>query len=125
MSSAKQGFYEGLKVLRPIFQDRTRVVGKQISAGLHVTTCGARAISGCRENEGPVEAAITLEVPLDSKPMIKVDRHPATPAVQGKAANDVAILRIESHVGVIQGNFYLGVILSERGRSKQQNNSQN
>src|SRR5881396_3222479 len=52
MSSAEQRFYEGLKVLRPIFQDRTHVVGKQISAGLHVTTCGARAISGCRENEG-------------------------------------------------------------------------
>ena len=69
MSSAEQGFYEGLKVLRPIFQDRTHVVGKQISAGLHVTTCGARAISGCRENEVPVEAAITLEVPLDSRAM--------------------------------------------------------
>src|SRR5260370_41907375 len=103
MSSAEQGFYEGLKVLRPIFQDRTHVVGKQISAGLHVTTCGARAISGCVEYEGPVEAAITLEVPLDSKPMIKVDRHPVSPAVQVKAGNAVSMLWIEAYVCVTSG----------------------
>src|SRR2546423_12782114 len=98
MSSAEQRFYEGLKVIRPIFQDRTHVVGKQISAGLHVTTCGARAISGCRANEVPVVAAITLECRLDSNPMVNVDFHPASPSVQGKAANDAAIPRILSPV---------------------------
>ena len=123
MSSAEQGFYEGLKVLRPIFHDRTDVVGKQIAAGLHGATDGARAVSDCREDEGPAEGGITLEVRLDSNPMINVDGHPASPAVQGKTADDVAILRIESHEGVIQRDFYLGVILSERDRSKQQNHS--
>src|SRR5258707_13942419 len=107
MSSAEQGFYEGLKVLRPIFQDRTHVVGKQISAGLHVTTCGARAISGCREKEGPVEAGIALIVHLDSSPILNVVCHPSSPAVQGETANDVASLRVESHVLGILLDFFL------------------
>jgi hypothetical protein len=55
--------------------------------------------------------------------MIIVNRCPASPAVQGKTADDVAILWIESHVGVIQRDFYLGIILGKGHRSKQQNDS--
>ena len=129
MGSAKQRFHERLEMLRAIFQNRADAVREEIAAGLNGAGIRARAgvaWRGCRESPGPVaRGGIALEVSFDSKPVIYVHGHPTSSPVQGETTDDVAILWIESHVGVVQRNFYFGVVLSERGRSKQQDNSQN
>ena len=81
MRSAKEGFYEGFEMLGAIFQNGAYVIGKHVSACLQSAPVGAGAVSGGRKSKGPGEALITLEIPFDSKPMINVNRDPASAAV--------------------------------------------
>src|SRR5438477_3759781 len=123
VGSAKQRLYERLEMLRPIFQDGPDVVSKQIATSFNGATGRARTISSCRKGEGFVEAHIAVKFAGDSKHVVDINRNAASPAVQRKPANDVAVLWIEPHVGVLHRDFYLCVILGEGRRSKQQSNS--
>ena len=73
---------------------------------------GAWAIRGRSEREGLYEATVAVKFRRDAKRMAKEHSDTASP-VEGKAADDVAILRVESHIGVTHRNFHLGINWSE------------
>jgi hypothetical protein len=123
VGSAKQRFYEGLEMLRAIFQDRPDVVSKQIATGFNGATGRAWTVRRCWKDEGFIEAAIAIKFTREPKKVVHVNRDPASPAVQRKTAHNVAVLGIKPHVGVLQWDFNFGVILGKGGRSKQQNYS--
>ena len=125
VGAAKQGFNKGLPTLTVVFENWPYVVGEQIAAPHNGATCWARAICSCREMKRLSGAAIAIKFTGDPQKVIEIKRDAAASSVQGKAANDVAILWIEPHIGVIHGNFNPGVVLSKRSGSEQQNNSQN
>ena len=115
MSSAEEHFNERFEVLRAIFNDGTYIIGKQVTAGAHGTTGWTRAIGSCRKIECPGGGHISLEVRLDSQPVIDVNGNSASAAIQREAAEGAAVLRIKPHIGVIERHFYFGVVLRERG----------
>src|SRR6267378_659429 len=122
MGAAKQRLYERLEVFRAVFQNGAYVIGEEITVRLHSAPRWAWAIRSRRESKGFREAAVAIEFRGDPKRVVKEYCDAAAAAVQRKAADDVAVLRVESHVGVAQRNFHLSIILSKGSRSKQQKN---
>src|SRR5438874_1553834 len=123
MDAAKEHFNKGFPTLTAVFENRPHVVGEHIAAPRNGATCWARTICGCRKSEGFGGAGIAIKFTGEPQHVIDINRDAAAPAVQRKAANDVAVLGIEPHEGVIHGNFHFGIILSKGYGSKQQNNS--
>jgi len=123
--AAKERFDEGFPMLGAIFENWAHVVGEHVPARLDGATCRAGASRTRRKNEGSGEALIATKFTSDPQPVVDVNVDPTSPTVQGKTANDAAVLRIEPHVGVVHGDFNLSVILCKRSTSQQQNNSEN
>ena len=124
VGAAKECFHKGFPMLSAVFENRTHVVGEQIAARFSAATCRARTRGCRRENEGSGEALIAIKFTGEPQPVVDVKGYASAPTVQGEAANDVAVLRVEPHEGVLHGDFNPGVILSKGRCSEQQNNSQ-
>src|ERR1700757_1987044 len=120
MGSAKQRLYEGLEMFRAVFKNGAYVIGKEVAVSLDRAAQRARAICRRREIKGFGEATVPVEFRRDAKRMVNKHGGAAATSVKGKATDNVAILRVEPHIGVTHINFHLGVILSEDRCSKQQ-----
>jgi hypothetical protein len=112
MGSAEQCFTERLKFAMAVLNHRTDVVGEEI--GLDVRS---------RCDERPGSTAIAFEFGLDSNHVSEEIREGAAPAVEREAVDDVAVLWVKPHVGVVHRNLHLGVALRERCAPKKQHES--
>src|SRR5580700_816190 len=112
MGSAEQNLAEWLEFALAVLDHRTDVVGEEI--GLDVRS---------RRYECPCRTAITLEFGLDSNHVSEEIRERAAPAVEREAADDVAVLGIKPHVGVVCRYLHLGVTLRERRAPEKQDES--
>ena len=121
MDSDRQPLYEGLEMFRVVLGNGAYVIGKEVAVSLDRAPRRAGAIRRRRERKGFCEATVPVEFRRDAKRVANENGDTAASSVGGKAADNVAILRVESHIGVTHRNFHLGVILSENRCSKQQN----
>jgi hypothetical protein len=124
MGTAEHRFHKGLEMLRAVFQNGAYIVGEKIATSRNDASRRARTVRCCRKSKGFREAAVTLEFTLDSEEVVDIDDGSPAPSVHAKAADDVAVFRVEPHEGVDQGNFYVGVILCECGGAERKKHSQ-
>jgi hypothetical protein len=119
VGAAKERFHKRLPTLSAVFENRSHVVGEEITAPLNAATCWARTICRRREIKRLSRAGIAIKFTGDPQHVIEINRYATSPAVHGKTVDDVAVLGIEPHVGVIHGDFNLSVVLSKRSGSEQ------
>ena len=112
MGTAEQYLAERLEFALAVFEHRTHVVCEEI--GLDVRS---------RCDECPGCTAIALEFGLDSDHVSEEIRERAAPAVERKAADNVAVLRVKPHVGIVPRYLHLGVTLRERCAPEKQDES--
>src|SRR5260370_32447632 len=102
MGSAEQHLAEWLEFALAVLEHRTDVVREEI--GLDGSS---------RRDECSCRTAIAFEFRLDSDHVSEEIREGTTPAVEREAADDVAVLWVKPHVGVVCRYLYLGVTLPE------------
>jgi hypothetical protein len=111
MGAAEHRLREWLEMRGAEFNLRTYVVCEQIS--------GDRSATG-KSSGG---AAVPLEFGFDPNQVGQKISERAAPAVERKSSEsgNVAVLRIEAHVGIVPGNFHFGAILCKGSASEKQN----
>jgi len=109
MGTAEQYLAERLEFALAVFEHRTHVVCEEI--GLDVRS---------RCDECPGCTAIALEFGLDSDHVSEEIRERAAPAVERKAADNVAVLR--AHVGIVPDTSILVSLCANAGLPKSRTN---
>jgi len=117
--SPEQHLTKRLEVLRAVFENRSNVVGKQISLRRKLAALGA--IRRIRRVNVLGVAAITLEVTFDSNLLAEIISDGTASAVQVEGPNNIVILWIKMNERIIDSYFNL-VILCKYVRRADENN---
>jgi len=117
--SPEQHLTKRLEVLRAVFENRSNVVGKQISLRRKLAALGA--IRRIRRVNVLGVAAITLEVTFDSNVLAEIISDGTASAVQVEGPNNIVILWIKMNERIIDSYFNL-VILCKYVRRADENN---
>ena len=96
--AAKERFHKGFEMLRAVLEHGADIVGKEVTARPDGATGRAGTSRVRRENEGSGETLIATKFTGDPQHVVEEKGGAASPTVQGKAANDAAVLGIEPHV---------------------------